>query len=250
MKKLTAFFGRLLAALRGINREKLPLILGIAAAALLVLLAAVVPALFIPPRTNDAPLVPATPGERAALFGRFWREEEGLEIVRLDRTAFSEAELAASTARIEALHEAFLFDDALPASESSGENFYILRDADGTTLRMREFYEQSSGDWSNWFRVFTDIDEEEIYFFYQSCKCLQNPENYDFSDMNAWTLADGWRDVLGAENVVYLGAEGVMARAAYLMGEQALYYDVSYTSYTTPEYVVDFRFVLQPAPEN
>ena len=242
-EKLKGFFG-------GFNRKRLPLILGIAATALVVLLAAVVPALLIPPGSVAAPEEPSTPGERAALFNAFWREDASCEVILLDRSAFSDAELAPSGERIAALHERFLFDDASPASDSSGEHFYILRGGDGTTLRLREFYEQSTGDWSNWFRVFTDIDGDEIYFFYQSCKCLQNAENYDFSDLDAWTLAEVWQETLGAQSNVYLGSEGNETKTAYLLGERALYYDLRYTTYTAPEYVVDFRFLMQPPPEN
>ncbi len=241
-EKLMAFF-------RSFDRKKLPMILSIAATALVVLLAAAIPALFIPPKSIDAPEVPATPGERAALFEQFWNEDASCEVLLLERSAFSEELLAESGARIAALHDAFLFDDAAPAPESSGEHFYILRGENGVTLRMREFYESSTGDWSNWFRVFTDIDGDEIYFFYESCKCLQNAENYDFSDLDAWALADAWQDVLGAQSCMFLGFEGNEEIAAYLLGERALYYKVRYTSYTAPEYVVDFRFLMQP-PEN
>ena len=240
-EKLKSFFGR-------IDRKKLPLLLGIAATALAVVLAAVLPALFIPPKSIDAPETPATPGERAALFNAFWNEDASCETVLLDRSAFSEQVLAASGERIRALHDTFLFDDAQPMPESSGEHFYVLRGENGVTLRLREFYEQSAGDWNNWFRVFTDIDGDEIYFFYQSCKCLQNEENYDFVDLSARALSEGWAETLGATGSVWLGSAGSASRAVYVVGGEALYYDVSYTSYTTPEFVVDFRFVMKPPP--
>jgi hypothetical protein len=240
-EKLKGFFS-------GFNRKKLPLILGVAATALVVLAAAVLPALLIPPHGIEAPEQPAAPGERAALFSRFWYEDAALEVILLDRAAFTEAELMPSGERIRALHDTFLFDDAAPSPESSGEHFYILRGEDGVTLRMREFYEQSTGDWSNWFRVFTDIDGDEIYFFYQSCKCLQNEENYDFVDLSARALSEGWAETLGATGSVWLGSAGSASRAVYVVGGEALYYDVSYTSYTTPEFVVDFRFVMKPPP--
>ena len=248
-KSLGNALGKLKAFFKGIDRGKLPMIFACAGTVLVVLLAAVIPALFIPPKSAAAPETPATPGERAALFAKFWNEDSSCEVILLERSAFSEAELAPSGERLAALHDAFLFDDAAPAPESSGEHFYILRGENGVTLRMRELYESSTGDWSNWFRVFTDIDGDEIYFLYQSCKCLQNAENYDFSDLDAWTLASSWQDVLGAQNCMFLGSEGNEAIAAYLLGERALYYKVRYTSYTTPEYVVDFRFMMQ-APEN
>lgn len=240
-EKLKSIFGR-------VDRKKLPLFLGVAATVLAVLLAAVLPALFIPPKSVDAPETPATPGERAALFNAFWNEDASCETVLLDRSAFSEQELAASGERIRALHEASLFDDAQPLPESSGEHFYVLRGKDGVTLRMREFYEQSAGDWSNWFRVFTDIDEDEIYFFYQSCKCLRNEENYDFSDLNAQTLTESWKDVLGADDYHFSPGAGTTSYGVFVRGEQALYYTLNYTSYTTPEYVIDFRFVMKPPP--
>ena len=238
-EKLKAFF-------MGFDRKKLPMILGIAGTALVVLLAATLPALFIPPASIEAPVIPATPGERAALFEKFWNEDSSCEVILLERSAFSEAELAPSGARFAALHDAFMFDDASPAPESSGEHFYILRGENGVTLRMREFYEQSTGDWSNWFRVFTDIDGEDIYFLYQSSKCLQNAENYDFSGVDAWTLADHWMETIGAQECMYLGVEGNEARAVYLQGERAMYYRIRYTSYTAPEYVVDFRYMMEP----
>ncbi len=241
-EKLKGFFS-------GFNRKKLPLILGVAATALVVLAAAVLPALLIPPHGIEAPEQPAAPGERAALFSRFWYEDASLEVILLDRAAFTEAELMPSGERIRALHDTFLFDDAAPSPESSGEHFYILRGEDGVTLRMREFYEQSTGDWSNWFRVFTDIDGDEIYFFYQSCKCLQNAENYDFSELSARELSDVWRSALGAQQSLLLGGEGNVTNTAFLLGEQALYYELRHTMYTTPEYVVDFRFLMQPPPE-
>ena len=254
-EKPSAIFGRLHleklgAFFKSIDRKKLPLILAVAGTAIVVLLAAVLPAAFIPQPGTDAPEIPAAPGARAALFNSFWSEDASCEVVLLDSSAFSEAELAASGERIRALHETFLFDDADPTPENSGEHFYILRGSDGTTLRMREFYEQSAGDWSNWFRVFTDVDEDEIYFFYQSCKCLQNEENYDFADLNARTLAEGWSDMLGADGCLFTPGEGTNSRAVYVRGGEGLYYDLSFTRYTTPEYVVDFRFVLQPPPEN
>ena len=240
------FLEKLRDALRGFDRKKLPLVLGVAATALAVLLAATIPALFIPSKSTDAPEIPASPGERAALFNQFWNEDASCEVLSLDRSAFSEAELAASGRRIRALREAFLFDDAQPLPESSGEHFFILRGKNGVTLRMRESYEQSVGDWSNWFRVFTDIDEEEVYFLYHSSKCLRNAENYDFGDLNAQTLAEGWKDVLGASSCAWTPDAGTASHAVYVKGEQALYYDLSYTSYRTPEYVLDFRFVMQP----
>ena len=128
-EKPSAIFGRLHleklgAFFKSIDRKKLPLILAVAGTAIVVLLAAVLPAAFIPQPGTDAPEIPAAPGARAALFNSFWSEDASCEVVLLDSSAFSEAELAASGERIRALHETFLFDDADPTPENSGEHFY------------------------------------------------------------------------------------------------------------------------------
>ena len=241
-EKAAAFF-------KSLGRDRFLLLLGIAATAAVVVLAAVLPAAFLPPKNSSTAETPAAPGARAALFNRFWNEDALCEVMTVERSAFSEEELAPSGERIRALHETFHFDDATPLPESSGEHFYILRGADGVTLRMREFYEQSEGDWNTWFRVFTDIDAEEIYFFYQSCKCLHNAGDYDFSDLNAQTLSEEWKDALGADECLFTPGAGTLSHGVYVSGGQALYYDLSYTSYTEPEHVEDFRFVMKPPPE-
>ena len=233
------------------REKRLPLILGGAAAALVLLLAAVIPALFVRPDVPETAPVPLTTAERAELFRLYWAEDVRCTAETCAREDFTPEELAPSEKLTEALHAEYAVDRGTPLVESAGEHFYLLRGADGREMRMREYYEQASGDWSSWFRVYTDIDTQEILFFYQSCKCLKNERRYDPAEIgsDAWTLSAMWADTVGCESYLCLGGTDGKVSAAYVRGEQAVYYDTSYTTYTSPEYVIDFRMVIQPPPE-
>lgn len=229
------------------KRERLPLILGAAAAALALLLAAIVPALFVREAANEAAAVPLTTGERAALFQLYWAEDEHCAVERFQRSDFAAEALAASDALVQQLRADLRFDKGEPVTDTAGEYFYRLWTQDGRSLRMQEYYEQSSGDWSNWFRVFVDIDTLDVYFLYESSKCLKNKQNYPLDDVpGAWDLAEAWQEYMGYDEFVYLSGEGNSASVAYIDGEQTIYGDVRFTTYSSPEYVVDFCVELKP----
>ena len=230
------------------KKTSLPLILGAAATALVLLLAAVLPALFVREEREIASQEPLSAGERAELFALYWAEDERCTVERLDPENFGETELAEGREAILRLQDKTCFDRGVRLTENSGERFYALYREDGRGLRMREFYEQSAGDWSNWFRVFADMDTGEVYFLYQSSKCLQHPSMYPAREIvtGARAVAEEWGGCIGYEHCAVLSGGENAVSAVYVRGDDALYYDTSYTAYTTPEYVVDFRIVMQP----
>lgn len=229
------------------KKEQLPLIIGAAAVALVLILAAAIPALFVEKTPAEQPDVVLTGGERAALFDLYWTEDERCTVEQLERSDFAAEELTGSDELIRQLHGDLRFDLGEPVAESSGEHFFVLRREDGGYLRMQEYYEQSAGDWNNWFRVYVDIDSLDIYFLYESCKCLKNEEKYPIGVLpTAWDLIAAWQDYRGYDKYIYLGGDGNKASAAFLDGERAVYCDVNLTIYTSPEYVVDFRIVRKP----
>lgn len=231
------------------KQERLPLIVGTAAVVLSLLLAAFIPALFVRKAPEKRPDAVLSGGERAALFALYWAEDERCTVEHLERSDFAPEELAGSDELVRQLHADLIFDRGAPVPESAGEHFFVLRRKDGESLRMQEYYEQSAGDWSNWFRVYVDIDSLDIYFLYESCKCLKNADDYPVGVWpDAWELVVAWQDYMGYGKCVFLDGDGNKASVAYLDGERAVYCDVSITTYASPEYVVDFR-IVRTAPQ-
>ena len=230
------------------KKMSLPRVFGIAAAVLALLLSAAVPALILRSRTETEPPEPLSVAERAALFALYWAEDARCSVETVDAETIDEAERASGRERILSLQDQTCFDRGVRLTENAGERFYILRGEDGRGLRMREYYEQSTGDWSNWFRVFADMDTGEIYFLYQSCKCLRHTSLYPPREIitDAEGIAREWAVCIGYEHCAVLETKDNSVRAAYVRGNGALYYDTSYTAYTTPEYAVDFRIMMQP----
>lgn len=234
------------------NLKNFKPLLGAVITALVVLLAATIPALFVRDDAALSEAQPLTTAERAELFALYREEDARCAVEELQREAFSEEELAGSGDVIRKLRSSLRIDRGEIVPESTGERFFLLGTADGRGLRMREYYEQSAGDWSNWFRVYVDIDTQEVFFLYQSSKCLKNEEKYPEEDaaVGAKEMAELWIEYLpGCERMVLLEENENMVSAAYLRGDEAIYYDTRYTTYTSPEYVVDFRFAIRPPME-
>ena len=230
------------------KKMTLPRIFGVAAAALALLLAAVVPALFLRARADALAKEPLSVAERAELFALYWAEDARCTVEIVDAESIDEEELADGLEAILSLQDQTCFDRGVRMTENKGERFYVLRREDGRGLRMREFYEQSTGDWSNWFRVFADMDTGEIYFLYQSCKCLNHTSLYPSREIitGASGVAQKWAECIDYDHCAVLDVTDNTVRAAYVRNNEALYYDTSYTAYVSPEYVVDFRIMMQP----
>lgn len=234
------------------NQKNFKPILGAAITVLVVLLAAIVPAFFVQDHDALSEAQPLTTAERAELFALYRAEDARCAVEELEVDAFTEEELAGSWDVIRDLRDSLRIDRGEIVPESTGERFFLLGTADGRGLRMREYYEQSAGDWSNWFRVYVDIDTQEVFFLYQSSKCLENEEKYSEKDVavSAKEMAELWLEYLpGCERVILLEEKENTVSAAYLRGDEAIYYDTRYTTYTSPEYVVDFRFTIRPPME-
>ena len=224
------------------------IILGICCTVLILILAATLPALFV----SDAPreVTEETLGmqERARLFSLYWAEDESCRVEAFSREDFSEEELQPSGEVIQQLRTGLTVDCGNPLPESAGEHYYVLTLPEGGTLRMREYYEQSAGDWSNWFRIYVDIDTSDVYFLYVSCKCLRNADMYDLdgmADMDVYELAVSWQDYLDADLCIPTYGDGNALKSVYVRDDEAMCYRASYTYYDSPEIVVDFMLRIQ-----
>lgn len=234
------------------NARRFRMILGISCTVLILLLAATLPALFVQDSPEEAAEVPLGIQERARLFSLYWAEDESCRVEAFSREDFSEEELEPSGEKISEFRAAMAIDQGGPMTESAGEHFYTLTLPEGGTLRMREYYEQSTGDWSNWFRIYVDIDTLDVYFLYVSCKCLRNVNDYDLagmSEMDVYELARGWQEYLGADFCIPTYGEGNTLQSVYVRGGEALCYRESYTFYSSPEIVVDFMLRIQEVEE-
>ena len=209
--------------------DKTQLILYSSLAAVMFLIAALVPLKF---RGQAAePVRELSPGERAAIFSVYWNTADSERAqLREDLTPDKE-ELAACTAKMEEIVSRCLLDRQDWQTETEGSEYFSLVSESGTVKVCRKWL-QCQGDWRNWVDVCFDMDSGQIYYLYTSSECVANSARYTKAlpkAPDAESVAGSFAESQGFE-LLYLDWTGEAADAAaavYTSGASALRMSVS-----------------------
>lgn len=179
-------------------------------AALVMLACALLPLLFMP--RSQAPLpygeaeqLGTTRSQRAELFTRYFTDGE-LERRGFEPTMDEREGVIACRALANSVLTGLCADSTLPEPADAQISYFSVADGEAQ-IRVMEFNQRWTGDWSNWFSIHIDLDTQEVYRAYISEQCLKNVEDYSLPLPRAADTAERWFSLLGCEG----GAAGADA---------------------------------------
>lgn len=167
------------------------------AAALFIVFCALLPLLFIPgggPSGEEQPEGTDTRSLRAELFSRYFNGE--IERRSLEPTVDDREGVISCRTLANSILTGLCADGTLPQPSDAQISYFSVVDG-GEQIRVMEFSQRWSGDWSNWFSIHIDLDTLEVYRAYISEQAVSNIGDYAISYPTAAGTAGEWFALLG-----------------------------------------------------
>lgn len=212
------------------------------AAAVVFLLAALLPLAFRPDSVEAADSGEFDAGARAAVFSAYWNDGgRGCTVRNIPGP--ERKDIDACTQRMSEIVGACVIDTQSGAANSAGSE-YVSVSNDLGTIRTCRMWMESQGDWNNWIDVCFDMDTGEVYYLYVSSKCISNGETYLDAlpeGFNTQTAAEQIAARRGCElvKVVWSGKTGDTATAVFLDDGSAVCMELTCTYYQSS--LLDFK---------
>lgn len=207
--------------------DKLKLIIAASAAAMLVLLAMLIPLAF---RGSGESLEQAADlGRRAALFAEYWNSSGEVSWKKIEEP--TKAQERVGSELMEELVQSYVPDKRLVDTAPGGREY--VRVTDGTlSMELCRMWMSAQGDWQNWLDVCFDLDTGDIYYLYLSSECLFNGNEYLSSPeggLDAQMVAELAAERLGYElrYLVWSGETADTATAVYMSEGSSVCVEIS-----------------------
>ena len=207
--------------------ERAKMLIWIAAVALVVVAAMLIPLAFRAAPAGESGPAAMTLEDRTRMFADYWNlgEESGFTVTKPDPVPRRMRETCETVMRTVIARS--IDDRGLSDLAPTGSEYTFVTDGE-RELHVCRMWLEKRGDWQNWLDVCFDADTGELYYYYLSRENLTNRRNYSRADdPDARALAE----LLAADNgwvLRYLAEEADgAATALYSTPGGTLCYSIS-----------------------
>lgn len=178
--------------------DRTKLLLSCAAAAVLLIIAMLLPLAFRGAADPVAPAVASAEAKRQLFAGYWLLGPADLGITVTKEETPSRDTVRTCEAMMQGLVEQCIDDRQFAYEAPDGSEYTVISDESGAQARLCRMWLEAQGDWQNWLDVCFDAESGEIYYLYLSRECLTNQKKYGSrAGLDVWDVAYSMAETYG-----------------------------------------------------